>query len=342
MELHQPLTRLHTATPRQVCHLTKFSISLTFAALLLTPWALHAQAQADPDFDASVRHKTYEQTHPKVVIDEAHNNFHTASNRYKPLADLLINDGYDVVPGTGKFAAASLRSLQVLIIANARGSEVTEDHSGPAFTGSECDAVRDWVKSGGALLLIADHTPFGEASADLATRFGVQMGMGIVFDLNNYEIEPTILVFSIENGLLGRHPILLGRNESERIRRVVAFAGQSLDVPPGAFPLLSLSATARESRTQADLRVALEAADKHQDDTGKLTANTRSSAGRVQGLALTFGKGRVVILGEAGLFSAQILKSGGPQNDFKFGMNTPGNDDKQFALNVLHWLSGAL
>ena len=28
--------------------------------------------------------------------------------------------------------------------------------------------------------------------------------------------------------------------------------------------------------------------------------------------------------------------------DFRFGMNAPGNDDKQFVLNTLHWLSGSL
>ena len=26
----------------------------------------------------------------------------------------------------------------------------------------------------------------------------------------------------------------------------------------------------------------------------------------------------------------------------RLGMNVPGNDDRQFVLNVLHWLSGAL
>jgi hypothetical protein len=26
----------------------------------------------------------------------------------------------------------------------------------------------------------------------------------------------------------------------------------------------------------------------------------------------------------------------------KIGMNVPGNDDRQLALNVLHWLSGLL
>jgi hypothetical protein len=51
---------------------------------------------------------------------------------------------------------------------------------GPAFTPAECDAVRDWVRGGGALLLIADHVPWGDASAILARQFGVEMGLGIV------------------------------------------------------------------------------------------------------------------------------------------------------------------
>ena len=39
------------------------------------------------------------------------------------------------------------------------------------------------------------------------------------------------LVFSRDNGLLGEHPILLGRDESERIDRVLAYNGA---VTPGA------------------------------------------------------------------------------------------------------------
>jgi hypothetical protein len=59
---------------------------------------------------------------------------------------------------------------------------------------------------------------------------------------------------------------------------------------------------------------------------------------------MTFGKGRLVVLGEAALFSAQIitLPNGDRQVTFKAGMNAPGNDNRQFALNVLHWLSGLL
>ena len=52
---------------------------------------------------------------------------------------------------------------------------------------------------------------------------------------------------------------------------------------------------------------------------------------------MKFGAGKVVVLGEAGLLSAQVDPLG-----LKMGMNTRGNDDRQFALNIFHWLSGVL
>lgn len=307
---------------------------------LLQSGSLPAQQLADPEFDASVRQKTYATQHPLIVVDEAHNNYHTVGDRYEPLARLLRNDGYEVVGRGAPFAASSLKGVRVFVTANARASDATERTSAPAFPEHDCDLLQEWVREGGSLLLIADHTPFGEASANLASRFGVQMGMGIAFDMQNFEIAPTIIVFSAENGGLGDHPIVKGRDDSQRLRRIVAFGGQSLSLPAGAKALLKFSPTARESRTQDDLKVSLQAlrsGNPMVDDP-----HSMSAAGRAQGIALQFGKGRVVILGEAALFSAQVLKSGGPQPNFKFGMNAPGNDDKQFALNVMHWLSGAL
>lgn len=311
------------------------SLVLTVLSMLASA-SVFAQQIPDPDFDASVKQKTYEREHPRVVIDEAHFNFHTAGERYKPLAQLLANDGYDVASNTSKFDKDALKSIRVLIIANARGADATDKVSDPAFTEKECDAVRDWVSAGGSLLLIADHTPFGNAAANLAQRFGVEMGKGYAFDHNNFEIDPTILVYTTDKNLLGEHPTIRGRNDTERVQRVVAYAGQSLSVPVGGVGLLILSPTAYE--VQKNLGAALQEA---QGVTpGSAIQNGQSVAGRAQGVALPFGKGRVVILGEAGMFSAQILKGKGSRQDFKFGMNAPGNDDRQFALNVLHWLSG--
>ena len=67
--------------------------------------------------------------------------------------------------------------------------------------------------------------------------------------------------------------------------------------------------------------------------------------GRVQGLAMRYGAGRIVVLGEAGMLSAQrVTFPDDPQGrrTMRFGMNVAGIDNRQFVLNLLHWLSGAL
>jgi hypothetical protein len=63
-----------------------------------------------------------------------------------------------------------------------------------------------------------------------------------------------------------------------------------------------------------------------------------SAAGRAQAFAVKFRKGRVLVQGEAAMLSAQV--SGADKRSM--GMNVPGNDDKQYVLNVMHWLSGLL
>ena len=57
---------------------------------------------------------------------------------------------------------------------------------------------------------------------------------------------------------------------------------------------------------------------------------------------MPFGNGRVAIFGEAAMFSAQIATLPGNPQPIKAGMNVPGYDNRQFALNLLHWLSGLL
>jgi hypothetical protein len=54
-----------------------------------------------------------------------------------------------------------------------------------------------------------------------------------------------------------------------------------------------------------------------------VNTNPSSAAGRAQGIAMTLGKGRVVVLGEAAMLSAQLA---GP-NKMAFGMNLSGIDN---------------
>jgi hypothetical protein len=292
--------------------------------LLVVLLALSATAQqmADPTFNPAVDHPAYSKSYPRVLFDEAHNNFHLSTGRYKPFADLITHDGYNVIANRQIFSKASLSSFKILVIANALGAEDLDDDGAdqPAFTEDESDAVRDWVRSGGALLLIADHAPFGSAAQILAKRFDVEMSKGFVFDpANSMPDSPSLLIFSRENKLLLDHPIVRGRNESERINRVLTFTGQALKGPTTADAIMKLSGTARDTPSQTS-----------QEST--------SVAGQAQGLAFKFGKGRVVMLGEAAMLSAQIS---GPEKS-PMGMNVPGSDNRQFALNLMHWLSGIL
>ena len=273
--------------------------------------------QADPGFDAKVDRPAYGAAHPRVLFDEAHHNFHTAGGRYKPFADLLANDGYRVIPNKEPFTKDVLARVDVLVVANAMGAaRMAEPGAGnPAFTGAECDAVRDWVRDGGSLLLVTDMPPFGSAAEDLAERFGVETSNGSTTDPANSEGDESNLVFTRENGLLGDHPILTGRDAAERVDRVQTFTGQSLKGPAGSVALLKLADTALD-RGEGGVPV--------------------SAAGRAQGVAFAFGKGRVVVLGEAGGLSAQVNGAN------RLGMNVPGLDNRKLALNILHWLSGLL
>ena len=292
----------------------------TFLLVMCGP--VIAQQMADPEFDTSVARPAYKDDGPRVMFDEAHHNYHTSDGRYKPFVDLLSNDGYRVIRNRQPFVKARLSGFKILVIAGALGAEEDDDEGADksAFTTEEIEAVADWVKDGGDLLLIADHAPFGGAAAALAKRFGVQMDNGYTFDeKNSVAGAPTNLIFSRENKLLASHPITEGRNENERVKLVRSFTGQSLKGPEGSVAILNLSDSATSSPHISAELVA-------------------SAAGRAQAIALKFGKGRVVVQGEAAMLTAQIT---GPDKR-AIGMNVPGNDDKQYALNLMHWLSGIL
>ena len=300
---------------------------------------------------------------PRVGIDEAHLNFHTVEGNYRPFAALLRRDGYRVGASALPFSRASLALFDVLVIANARGGQDAETVSNPAFTAEEREALREWVRGGGSLLLIADHAPFGAAAEALAMEFGVGMSKGFTFDTvaGRNAGNPSFLRFTRENGLLGRHAILEGRGAAERVSVVQSFTGQSLSIPSGASVLMQLSPTAQDREPPTPEEMRAQAARRQQiadsvaaalraggarDTTVAVAAQLRdageqrfvSAAGRAQGLAMAFGAGRVVVLGEAAMLSAQQVEIPG-RPTIRMGMNVPGHDDQQFALNVLHWLS---
>lgn len=263
------------------------------------------------------------------MIDGAHVNFHTVDGRYSPFAKLASRDGYRVSGNDEPFSEAMLANVDILVIANALNVRNGNDNwvlpVPSAFTDDEIGTVKRWVNAGGSLLLIADHMPFGGAAEKLAAAFGVQWMNGFAFDAKqngNYRYTRT-------EGM-HPHPVFDGRpGKRERVDSIIAFTGSAFWIPEArrAAPLMTVPPDTRVLMP----RVAWQFGDSVASIPGK---------GMLQGAALLVGEGRIVAAGEAAMFSAQRF---GPQGSNFMGFNAPtAPQNAQFALNVLHWLSGLL
>jgi len=311
-----------------------FGVVLITTLVVLLIFTDSPRQFADPNFDTRVVRPAYTNEHPKVLFDEAHHNIHTANDLYSPFANLITNDGYQVVRNKNTFSQKTLEGCSVLVIANALGAN--EKGDGPAFSEEESDAVRDWVQAGGALLLITDHAPTGAAAENLAKRFDVEMSKGMTEDSKNHDNssgDSSQLVFTRENGLLLDHPITRGRDANERVNRVMTFTGQSLKASESGMAFLKLGDSAIN-------RAATITVEKSGRETRVLINYGEGvpATGYAQAVALQFGKGRIVILGEAAMLTAQL----DGKTKKPFGMNVPGIDNRQLALNIMHWLSKLL
>jgi hypothetical protein len=308
--------------------LMRHRLGTLIAALLALQSQLTGQQVADTLFRPDVGAPAYPAgSGPVVLLDEAHHNFHTAEGRYLPFARLAERDGYVVHPNRTRFTRAELDQSKILVIANALAERNETDWDLPtpsAFDSSEITAVRDWVRDGGSLFLIADHMPFPGAAGSLAAAFGVLMANGFALDVET-ESDGT-MKYSRAAGSLAEHPITRGRNPVERVDSIVAFTGQAFRLEGPGSPLMTLGHNTALLLPEAAFQFS------------RLTQRM-SAAGMLQGAALSFGKGRVAVFGEAAMFSTQLA---GPDRE-PVGMNHPGApQNAQFALNVLHWLSRLL
>jgi hypothetical protein len=318
-------------------------ISLTFVAA-----SARAQQIADSAFHFAGPQAAYAAgTGPRVCIDGGHRDFHTMDGRYFAFATLLRDDGYRVRGHDGLFSAESLGECDILVIANAAGEANAEEWSFPhvsAFTKDEISAVLAWIRSGGSLLLIADHSPWPGTNGDLGVLLGAQMldgyvQMKIFGAIADEAIRQNAALWGVppeefrqrlgEPGTLGEHPILKGRNQEESVKTVTTFTGHAFYPAEDMKPLLILSADAKGG---AVLNWNL-------PDIAQEEMPIFPVGGWLQGGATRFGTGRAVVLGEAAMCTAQLA---GPERA-PMGMNHPlAPENAQFCLNVVHWLSGLL
>ena len=270
-----------------------------------------------------------------MCVDEAHTNFHTLTEGFWAFGELMRRDGYITRSNTQPFTDGSLKACSILVIANAQpGSPDWNSYPYPtpsAFAADEITAVRRWVSGGGSLLLIADHLPLAGAATGLAAALGVKFTNGFAIDGFTTAAErdaalsrPTI--FTGASRTLGSHAILSGRGPEESVTSIRTFTGQAFQAPNEATPLLIFPPSFVQLMPEKAWQF------------GPNTPQVRIG-GWLQGAAMPISSGRAAFFGEAAMFTAQVA---GPDR-IPIGMNAPQAEQNfQFVLNVMHWLSRVL
>lgn len=295
---------------------------LTIAFLVITAVLVRGQQVPDTDYRPVIDKPAYRPDKgPVVFIDEGHYNFHTINDRYLPFSLLLIRDGYRTEGYPGPFEMKRLKKGKILVISNALNEANLEDWYKPvypAFTDEETETVRQWVEEGGSLFLIADHMPMGGAASKLAASFGFGFTDG--FAMDTARSGPAL--FTRAEGTLADNIITDGDNASETVDSIYSFTGQAFTIPDDATPILTF-----------DDRYLLLLSDTAWVFNEKTVF--KPIAGWSQLAYREYGKGRVVMSGEAAMFTAQLA---GPQKA-RAGMNSHfAKRNFQLLLNIIHWL----
>lgn len=297
--------------------------------LLLTislPFQLFSQQISDTNYKPTLENPEYNlKKGPIVFIDEGHCNFHKKEGKYKPFSNLLENDGYNVTKYIGTFKPNKLSEGKILVISNALNAVNEKKWKLPtpsAFSKEEINILEQWVSEGGSLFLIADHMPMAGAAKDLAAKFGFVFTNGFVF----HKKTKGVASFTIKDGSLNTSIITTGRNSAESISQIKSFTGQAFKIPNDATPILLFN--------KEYLNYLPEKAWDFTKNTPRNKVN-----GWSQGAFKKHGKGKIVVFGEAAMFSAQLAGD----KKIKVGMNNEeAPENYQLLLNIIHWLDGKM
>ena len=241
---------------------------------------------------------------PVVLVDQKHRNVVSLESYLRPVARFLGKDGYSIKPGTESFTEESLAGARVLVIANAQAAQDSPPDT-PAFTDAEVAAVQAWVKKGGGLLLIADRAPFGGPARSLARAFKVTLDDNTILRKGEDGKPDGVLTIDVAGNGDPKHPVFAG------VSKVVYVVGESLDGP--GVVLRAPKGTYSGPTNQA--------------------ADGPSAAGKPIILAFAHGKGRVVVIGDAGIASAFGSVGGSTHRGISEA------DNALFVRNTIRWLA---
>lgn len=255
---------------------------------------------------------------------------------FEPFRTLVETDGFRVEWLDKQVSPDLLGETDILVIANAytRGGandfqNFTTLDAPSVYSPEEIAMIVDFVKAGGSLLILADHSPFAGGTIKLAEALGFVFMTGIA--LHNRSLSEEILGnidFRREGegmlvGKLSAHPIVDGALGRKTISHYYAFEGQAIIPPPEATTLLTIPENFETMLTFAVRR-------------DFYSAPRLDASGLSQGSVLELGKGRVAVFGETGGFTSQSQDGRPP-----FGLSSPlADENAEFVLSTMRWLAG--
>lgn len=311
--------------------IVKTSIAVVLTIMLTA--CSDSPQQADPDFrpQDKIAHFSPDDG-PVVLIDEAHNNFLTASGRYKPFLKVLASDGFRVGSNTKKFTENELKRADIIVIANALDKNRTDwlPPYGKALSQNEVEALKNWIEQGGSLFLVADHAPFPKVIDNLALELGFKFSNGHVgdatFSKSNYSLaEHTITYTNKEKQDADIKPLLFQNLDvdTNEVQQVRSFGGSAFKAPEKAVSLLNLGIRAVSMEPVIPFQI--------NSDTPRISMD-----GWSQGAIVEIGEGRIAVFSEGMMFSSQIDRNTGK----KHGLRSVGAEqNEEFLLNVMRWLA---
>lgn len=256
-----------------------------------------------------------------IMIDASHGNENTTTDpgtykdRLQDFTRRLQNEGYTVVENKASLTSTLLQDVDILMLTHPR----------TAYSMEEMDAIRDFVVSGGSLLLTSKSNY--NANPTIPNAILEHIGTEIrinddgVFDdspTGNFWSDPLQAKHAVR-----LHPHLVPHNLTDRVPTLDYYSGASLE-RAGHQPLLEtgniiIVARGNETSYQNNIRSGGYIYDNVSDDTG-------GSAIPVIATDIV-GNGRIFVAG-MNVF-----------NDLQMDQSYEPKGNVQFSLNVVHWLA---
>jgi hypothetical protein len=180
--------------------------------------------------------------------------------------------------------------------------------------------------------MISDHMPVAGAMQELAAAFELEVSNGFAREVEGDEVLTGPIVYRRSDGSLLDHSITNGRTVSERVDSVVTFTGSAFRGAGPLEPLMVFRAGA----------VSLEP-----DRAWEFTEGTRRVPleGWLQGGVRPYGRGRVALIGEAGMFFALLAsmaeERAGEECEEPCWLEQ-ASQNPRFLLNLVRWLAREL